>query len=263
MRQLYPPVPPAEDPEVDLAPADLRETRLAWAYRWPTGDRPMVRANMITSLDGRATLAGRAGGLGNPADQRLLDLLRQLSQVVLVGPGTILAERYTGLGLDWPQTPPPLAVITTRPLDPALPIFTTTRVPPILLTNAATAPALAACAAEVVVVDQPPGPRACPSTETSTAAGSGVGKSTVDPAAALAALADRGLVRVLCEGGPTLLGQLISANLLDELCLTISPVIAGPQEIPVFGPAQGTAGWELRSMFIDHELLFTRYERPR
>lgn len=238
MRQLYPPVPPTEDPEVDLTPADLRTSRLAAGYRWPAGDAVTVRANMVASLDGRATRDGRSGGLGNPADQRLLGLLRRMSDVVLVGAGTVLAEQYTGLGLRWAEQPPPLAVVTTRPLPPELGIFTTTRIPPILLTDAVTAPALAGLPADVVVV----------------------GKDTADPGAVIAALAGRGHRRVLCEGGPTLLGRLISAGRLDELCLTLSPAIAGAHEIPVIG-ATGPGAWHLQSVFIDHDHLFTRYRR--
>ena len=84
----------------------------------------------------------------------------------------------------------------------------------------------------------------------------------VDIRAMLAQLAERGLTRVLCEGGPHLLGSLQAAQALDELCLTVSPALAGP------GAGRITAGvgvepqrMRLAHVLTDDELLFTRYVR--
>ena len=82
----------------------------------------------------------------------------------------------------------------------------------------------------------------------------------VAPAQVMATLAERGVYRVLCEGGPHLLGQLAAEGLLDELCLTVTPVLAGP------GPTRVVAGapFPARPMTLAHVLtddgaLFCRY----
>ena len=68
--------------------------RLALRDEWPAAERPRVVAAMIGSLDGHATVDGRAGGLGNPADRAVLRELRAAADALLVGPGTLIAERY-------------------------------------------------------------------------------------------------------------------------------------------------------------------------
>ena len=81
----------------------------------------------------------------------------------------------------------------------------------------------------------------------------------VDPRLAVAALAERGLQRLLCEGGPSLLGQLLAADLLDELCLTVSPTLAGagPQLFP--DPLDELAQLDLAGLLEDDGFLFHRY----
>ena len=89
------------------------------------------------------------------------------------------------------------------------------------------------------------------------------GERDVDLAVALAALAERGFARVLAEGGPTLNGQLAAAGLLDELCLTVSPLLAGGEAKRVLaGPALPSGpGWQIRSLCEQDGFLFLRY-RP-
>ncbi|WP_199443941.1 pyrimidine reductase family protein [Umezawaea beigongshangensis] len=190
-------------------------------YDYPDDlDRPWVQVNFISSLDGAMSVAGRSAGLGNAADKKIFALGRDLADVVLVGAGTALAEGYRGvragevraerrarLGL---SPVPPIAVVTARcsPTPESL-LIADTSVPPIVLTSEA-APrerrdALAAAGADVVVA----------------------GEETVDLPAALRALGERGLRRVNCEGGPQLLGALIAADLVDQLCLTLAPLLAG------------------------------------
>ncbi|MGH8888321.1 MAG: dihydrofolate reductase family protein, partial [Acidothermaceae bacterium] len=82
MQRLF---PRDGDSSVDVDPAD--------AYAYPAG-RTWLRANMIASADGAATREGRAGGLGNRTDQRILGLLRALSDVVIAGSGTVVVESY-------------------------------------------------------------------------------------------------------------------------------------------------------------------------
>ncbi|GAA3361268.1 pyrimidine reductase family protein [Saccharopolyspora gregorii] len=182
--------------------------------------RPWLRTNFVSSLDGAVSVRGSSRGLSSPADQLALALIRDLSDVVLVGAGTALTEGYHGVqrhevdadrrarfGL---SEVPPIAVVTARcSLEPDSPLLTDTVVPPIVLT-CASAPearriALADAGADVVVA----------------------GDRTVDLAAALTELAARGLLRIGCEGGPHLFGDLLAADLVDELCLTVSPLLAG------------------------------------
>ena len=179
---------------------------------------------MVTSLDGAVAAGGRGSqGLSTPADRELFRSVRRAADVVLVGAGTARDENYRGVrprrpgpdGAD-PGPPPPVAVVTgSAALDPAAPLFTDTTPAPIVLTTAA-APAarraaLAAAGAEVVAL------------------------ADLAPGTLLAELGRRGLREVLCEGGPTLLGALVAADAIDELRLTLVPVLAG-------GPAGRIAG---------------------
>ncbi|MDQ0373719.1 dihydrofolate reductase family protein [Cellulomonas humilata] len=188
-------------------------------------DGPMtgvhVRANMVSTVDGAATGANRlSGSINGPADFRVFRVLRALADVVLVGAGTVRAERYTPLevpaelraaraALGRPDALE-LAVVTASGELPDS-LLDTDR-PPLVLTTAS-APSLDALRARlgddrVVVAD-------------------GGTPGAVDPRTVITALADRGLVHVLAEGGPTLLAQLVDADLVDELCLTWSPQLVG------------------------------------
>jgi riboflavin biosynthesis pyrimidine reductase len=201
--------------------------------------RPAVRLNMIASVDGATTLAGVSGGLGGPADHTLFAVLRSLAEVVLVAAGTVRAERYG------PSSTPVAVVSRSLRLDWDAPFFTAPLARPIVVT-VAQAPAdrlaQAAALADVVVA----------------------GDRDVDLAAALAAFADRGWRAVLAEGGPTLNGQLAQAGLLDELCLTLSPRLAGGDAKRILdGPSlRAAAGLRLCSVCEQDEFLFLRY-RPR
>jgi riboflavin biosynthesis pyrimidine reductase len=76
-------------------------------------------------------------------------------------------------------------------------------------------------------------------------------------------LTDRGFRRVLCEGGPQLLSDLVLAGLVDELCLTVSPQLAGPGRAGMTGgsPWSETRGWSLASVLEEDGELFLRYLR--
>ena len=204
-----------------------------------TPGRPAVRLNMIASVDGATTLAGVSGGLGGLADHALFAVLRSLAEVVLVAAGTVRAERYG------PSSTPIAVVSRSLRLDWDAPFFTAPLARPIVVT-AAQAPAdrlaQAAEVADVVIA----------------------GDRDVDLAAALAAFADRGWRTVLAEGGPTLNGQLARAGLLDELCLTLSPWLAGGDAKRILdGPSlRAAAGLRLCSVCEQDEFLFLRY-RPR
>ena len=205
----------------------------------PIGTRPAVRLNMIASIDGGTAVAGRSGGLGGTADQALFTVLRSRADVVLVAAGTVRAEHYG------PSKVPVAVISRSCRLDWDSPFFTAAMAQPVVVT-VARAPALerekAAGLADVIIA----------------------GERDVDLAAALGALAERGYARVLAEGGPTLNGQLAAAGLLDELCLTLSPLLAGGDAKKILaGPALAPGrGWRLRSLCEQDGFLFLRY-RPR
>jgi riboflavin biosynthesis pyrimidine reductase len=214
VQQIYP--GPADGTEVSTGGL----ARL-YAYPAPRG-RPWVRANMVSSVDGAATLDGLSGGLGGAADRSVFAVLRGLTDVVLVGAGTARAENYRparpGAAAEiWPElragrpATPPIAVVTRRlTLDLSAPLI-------------AEAPAHA----RTIIITTAAAPAERRAAAAAVANGVVAGEDTVDLHAAVDALAARGHQRVLAEGGPRLLGQLAGAGLLDELCLTVSPVLAG------------------------------------
>lgn len=224
---------------------------LAAAYAYP-GTGPWLRANMVSSADGAATYEGKTAGLGSAADRQVLSLLRGLADVVVVGATTARVEGYGPVlpGQSWGgvrhgRTPaPPIAVVSrSLELDVDAPLFTEPLARTIVITCAA-APddRRAGCAkhADVIVA----------------------GEETVDIAAALDALAERGLLRQLTEGGPRLLAQLAAAGRLDELCLTVSPqVTAGDAPRIACGPGPIVAPLRLEHVLEDEGFLFLRYVR--
>jgi len=242
----------------ETAPTALSDADLEALYDFPAGlDRPWIQANFVTSADGAVTVDDASEGLSSPADQRVFLLGRDLADVVLVGAGTALAEGYRGArpgeqrrerrrrhGL---SDVPPIAVVSRRcSVPPDTPVITDTSVPTIVLTTT-TAPAdrrqaLVDAGAEVIVA----------------------GGETVDLAAAVALLGERGLLRIDCEGGPHLFGSLVAADLVDELCLTYAPLLAGPGAGRI---VEGTAAMSaprsmtLTSLLHEDGFLLARYRR--
>ncbi|WP_251095365.1 pyrimidine reductase family protein [Streptomyces sp. Caat 7-52] len=239
---------------------DLAELAAAYAYPEPVAGapRPWLRANMVSSLDGAAQHEGRSQPISSAADMRIFGTLRALADVVVVGAETVRQEGYrparvraefAGARKAAGQAAvPAIAVVTASlELDFTLPLFTSPLVPTLLLTGAAAAPDRIAAAekagAQVVV------------------AGEGMG---VEPARAVRALADLGHTRLLTEGGPRLLGQLIAAEVLDELCLTVSPTLtAGSAQRIAGGPSVAVPHrFALASLLEEDGFLFSRYRRP-
>jgi riboflavin biosynthesis pyrimidine reductase len=208
MRQLLPTQHEDVDPYA-LYAADERPA---------SGDRPWVLANMITALDGATHVDGLSGGLATPADRVVFRAIRAIADVILVAAGTARSEQYHPISTTPEiaavraargQRDRPRLAILTRHLDLDLDgeLFLAPE-PPILLTTEH-APAARVRHAQVrTTVLQFPGER-------------------VDIAAGVRALGAQGASVVLSEGGPTLIGQLAAADVLDELCLSISPLIVG------------------------------------
>jgi riboflavin biosynthesis pyrimidine reductase len=224
-------------------------------YTHPPG---VLRAGMIAGLDGAIELGGRSGGLGGEDDQELLATLRAAADVVVIGSGTLRQEGYGPVWLseerrrrrvERGQAPlPALAVVSTRgDLDPAARVFTERR------------------------DNQPEPPK--PIVFTADGAGGGpladvaeivpAGSSAVEVSSVLDRLAERGLRRVLCEGGPTLLGAFAAAGVLGELCLSKAPVYAGPGHATLGGsgrPFERPLRLRLAHLLVaDDGLLAGRY----
>ncbi|HEX3713348.1 MAG TPA: pyrimidine reductase family protein [Trebonia sp.] len=230
---------------------DLDLPALAAAYTYPR--ERWLRANFVSSADGAAHLDGLSGGLSSAADKRVFGILRVLTDVVLVGAGTARDEGYkparrrdslASLRAGRPAAPPIALVSRSLGLDLAAPLFTEAAADArtIVITCEASDAGLRAEAAKLADVIV-------------------AGDESVDLAAALTELAGRGLSRVLCEGGPHLLGDLKAAGLVDELCLSLSPVLAGPGASRIVAgqhsPARPLA---LKQVIADDDgFLFCRY----
>jgi riboflavin biosynthesis pyrimidine reductase len=185
-----------------------------------TDGRPRVAAAMIASADGRATVGGSSAPLGHPGDRALLRELRAAVDVILVGTGTIRAERYADL-LDADQRKRRVALgLEAQPI-----VATVTRsgdVPSDVPLFAEPDARIQVYAERAVDLD---GRGARVEVER-------MGPGGATPAAVLGHLAAaRGARSVLCEGGPTLLRALMAAGCVDDLLLTLAPLVvagAGP-----------------------------------
>ncbi len=235
---------------------DLRSLYLADERRHPDG-RPWVLLNMITSIDGAIAVDGLSGGLGNDADFTVFMTLRGLADVILVGAGTAQAEGYkvprptaevaerraaTG------QAQRPVIALVSRSLriDEASPLFADPTYRPVVVT-CASSPAdrrreLGAVADLVIA-----------------------GEDEVEPADAIRQLgATHGTV-ILAEGGPTLNGQLIAADVVDELCITVSPLVVGGAggRMVANGPDHDPRRFSVDRARVAGDLIFTRLLRRR
>lgn len=205
-----------------VARESLTDADLDHVYAWP--DWPVatawLRANMVMTADGAARSPdGLSAGISGDADRRVFGRLRGLADVVLAGAGTVRAEGYRPARAkpDFAdrraaagQAMVPAIAVVSRSLDLDLDaeLFTAPLVPTIVITCASTDPArrkAVSAVADLIVA----------------------GEDRVDLHRALAALHERGLHRVHAEGGPHLLGELAAEGLLDELLITVSPVLAG------------------------------------
>lgn len=175
--------------------------------------RPRTIGVMVASVDGHATLEGRSGGLGSPEDREVFRGLRSRADALLVGPGTLNHERYATV-LDPPhraarkargQTPEPLVATVSRSfsLDQDVPLLHEPLGRTVVYTEST--------------------PPFTPDPERVEIAR----VLTATPATALTDLHRRGVRLVNCEGGPTLLAALVLDELLDELLLTVSPLLVG------------------------------------
>ncbi len=213
-----------------------------------------LRTNFIATIDGAAQGPdGRSGSLNNATDRALFALQRALTDVILVGAGTVrdegygpaevspdhLAARRAG-GHD--ERPPPIAVVSASLnlsekilADPRTIVVTVGRAPADRRADLSGRVDVAVC-----------------------------GDDTLDLEAVIDALADRGHRSVLCEGGPTLVGGLAAAGLIDELCLTTAPFLLGGAfaRMLTTGALDPMPQWRPTSLVLDDDgYLFGRWTR--
>ena len=234
----------------------LDEAGLVSAYSVADRSAPTLRVNFVTSLDGSATVKGLSGGLGGPADKLVFDTLRRLADVVLLGAGTARSEGYGAMRLPdadarWRvehglAAQPAFALVSGRlDLDPASDIFAKAPVRPLVLTSASAPSGARAALGEVAEVVS-------------------CGDDSVNPRLIIDELVGRGLPQILCEGGPSLFGTFIAADLVDELCLTVSPLLEGGAGIRIsHGESDAARPMRLVHVLESHGLLLTRYARAR
>jgi riboflavin biosynthesis pyrimidine reductase len=239
---------PASDTNVTV---DLHE---AYAEGWL--DSAGLRVNFVASADGAISAAGRSRGLQTPGDNAIFATLRDIADVVFIGAGTARTEGYTALqqsarrqdirtGYGLAAHLPIALVSNSLGLDPSTELFTGAHpdARTMVFTSAAADPGQRtelAAVADIIVC----------------------GSDAVDLAEVRRALEERGLRRILCEGGPTLFAGLARAGLVDEVCLSITPLLAGP------GSSRMTSGpeWpgdpcelDLIGLLEEDGALFTRY----
>lgn len=242
MRRIWP-----EDAAGPISGEALEEL-----YAYPD-DRPWLVVNFVSSADGAVEVGGTSAGLTNPADRQVYPLSSELADVRLVGGRTAVVEGFRGVRPDDQDADrrarhglapiPPIAVVTSgRTLPADAPVITDTITPTVVLTCAAADPDLrrawSDAGADVVVA----------------------GDDSVDFAQARAALTDRGLRRVHCDGGPHLFGSLLTAGVVDELRLTVAPMlVAGAAgRIAASAPIDPTS-LRLASVLTEDDSLLLRY----
>lgn len=247
-------------------PTDDREQVLALAahYAYPEAAGPgraLVRANMVTSLDGAVSGAdGRSASVSSPADKQVFGVLRGLADAVLVGAGTARTEGY-GPAVRHRVLGDRRAAEGRRDAAVVVQVSRSGRV------ETGRGMFEVPGAALVVLPDGDPEARERAlraAGEDAVVLAGHVDDGGVDLASALRQLADRGLHRVLCEGGPALLGALAQEDLLDELCLTTSPtLVAGDSARAVTGDAVDPRGYRLAGLLHSGSTLLGRWVRDR
>jgi riboflavin-specific deaminase-like protein len=182
----------------------------------PPTERPFVATNFAATVDGRATIGGVSGPIGSDADTAMLVGLRTRFDAVMIGAGTMRAERYGRVVGNQEQRErreriglphDPLTVIVSGRLDLPwdAPLFTAGGGRVLIFTASEAEPPPTATSLRIVRHE-----------------------GRVDLAAALRHLREeRGVRALLCEGGPHLHGQLWAAGLVDELFLTTAPRMTG------------------------------------
>jgi riboflavin biosynthesis pyrimidine reductase len=244
------------------APRTLGDPDLVELYRYPAPEgRGWVRSNFVMSLDGSVQGPdGRSGSINTESDHHVFALQRALADAVLVGANTVRAEGYRAVDLEpWQLqvreqqglAPYPMLVIisASADLDPgiATPAENTGGAVMIITTAGKPAEDLEPLRAAGMTVLEAEG-------------------TTLDLAQIVDQLAGTGFQRLLCEGGPRLHNDLLAADALDELCLTLAPVVVGGRGLrSTAGPALPVpSSFRLHhALYADDGALFTDYRVAR
>lgn len=232
--------------------------RVTGERREPGPHRPWVYTNMIVAADGATAIDGLSGELGGDGDRMMFRALRAQADIILVGAGTARAEGYRppkrNEAVDdirrerGQQARPRLALVTrSLDLDPDMAIFDDDQpdTRPLVISSRRSWDERGDSVAE----------RAEPIA---------AGDDDVDLGNALAQLRSRGAGRVLCEGGPSLNGQLVAGDLIDEWNLTIAPLLVGGDSTrAAVGPMPGgpPPGMVLDRVWLREDYLFCRWIR--
>ncbi len=234
------------------AVSELSDSAIAALYARPSQLGPWMRVNFVASVDGAASVDGLSGGLGGDADRRVFDILRELSDVVIVGAGTVRSEGYGALRLDGGaasrrlergRSPHPVFAIVSKrlDLDPQSSIFTNAPVRPIVITTDASPLHLReplAAVSDLIIA----------------------GENELDPRMMTSALIDRGLEQQHCEGGPALFAALLAGAVVDELCLTVSPLLVGGTATRITaGDLANPSMLQLAHVLVSGQTLLLRY----
>ena len=213
--------------------SDLQQARtgevavedLATLYAPPR--RPWLRVNMVASVDGAATGAnGKSGSLNNDADHAVFDTLRALADVIVVGAGTARTEGYGAADR-------PIVLVTRRAEIPEG--LLDAPAGSVLVATTTSSPGLDAARA-ALGVDQV----------------LALGDDEVDLVALRDALVDRGWTSILCEGGPHLLADLVAAGVVDEVCVTVVPLLVGGEAGRITRGPDAGADLDL-ALLLEHE----------
>lgn len=238
-----------------LLPEHVADADIHACYARDWLDVGGIRMNFVMSLDGAVSAEGLSRGLQTPGDNRVFAALRDLADVVLVGSGTALAEQYSrprpagqrllrrhGYGF---ADDLPIAILSRSGsgLHAGLKLFESPDEPrPIVFTTARADLAGITEVADVIVA----------------------GEDEINFARVRTELADRGLTRVICEGGPTIFAQAAAADAVDEVCLSVSPLLAGPGPGRIMAGTPWTIGvraLRLHTLLEEDGALFLRYAR--
>ena len=239
-----------------LSPAGVAE-----AHEWPDAD-VWVRGLMVATADGAArSEVGLSGGISSAGDRLVFGTIRGMADAILVGANTIRTEGYGGMkarpelaarrAASGQRPAPRIAIVTrTGSLDTDAGVFVDSDEPPI-----------------VFVPESLPDDKRAELSQASEVISAGIDQ--VEMSEVITYLARIGLPRIVCEGGPTILGELAAQNLLNELCLTVTPLLAGgaypngdrtPRILDSAVLPSPPAVLSLEHVLEDNGTLFLRYQ---
>lgn len=235
---------------------DAEGLALAYAYPELAGAQTWVRTNFVSTLDGAATGEdGRSGSINTQADRDVFGLLRALADVILIGAGTARAEAYQRAAVRAPWQ----HLRRGRPAHPTMAVVSRAgNVPPLLSQPREDS-------GDVLLITCARARDESIHLARSTLGEDHVivaGEDAVDLVEAVNSLADRGLRRILCEGGPHLMRDLTASGCVDELCLTITPTLVAGDHRNITAGAAVTASFMPRLLIESEGALLGRWVRP-